>query len=507
MNDRSIDGMLHSIAKGTTITFLGTLVGTILTYLTKMVIARTFGPENYGLLRLGLSLMYIGSTLAIMGLNSGVARYISFYRAKSDYEGVKGTLISASKAVCILSAGIGTLLFLTSALLSSVFHESRLTRILWMLAIFFPFFSLNRVLLAGVRGFRRMDYIALSDNFIAKVGRLTLIVLAIIIGCDVLGLSVAYAFSFFIAPFTSFYFLKRCFRKEATWKKLDTRPLFSELFRFSYPLMIGESISQIRNQTDTIMLGYFTTASLVGIYNAALPIGRILQTGLNSINSIFMPSMADLYATEQLDEMQRMYKQVARWAFYLTFPLFLSMIIFPEEFLVLLFGRNYQSGRIALQILATGIFINAISGSFGETLIAVGKTKINMYLSVAGVLANFTLNFLLIPRFAINGAALATSISIVLICVGGMGYLFHSFQIQPFSWRHLQFIVILFALAAILYPMASYGNFHYGSWVVVPFSITLYLIGLFLFHITSGFDDVDKQILMKAFRKIIPYAS
>ena len=65
---------LRTIAKGAGIGFAGAMFGTAIGYLSRMVIARFLGPDEYGLISLGFAAMMIATTLSLMGLNSGVQR-------------------------------------------------------------------------------------------------------------------------------------------------------------------------------------------------------------------------------------------------------------------------------------------------------------------------------------------------------------------------------------------------------------------------------------------------
>ncbi|HFE63623.1 MAG TPA: hypothetical protein ENK14_04305, partial [Caldithrix sp.] len=73
------DQALKSVARGAGIFFIGIMLGRFLGYLIRMVIARLLGPEQYGLISLGISVVEISATLALFGLPTAINRYVPFY--------------------------------------------------------------------------------------------------------------------------------------------------------------------------------------------------------------------------------------------------------------------------------------------------------------------------------------------------------------------------------------------------------------------------------------------
>ena len=73
----------QQIAKGALITFLGLFIGKILSYVYVTIVAR-LGSSAYGILSLGFTITLFLVSIAMLGLNTGIVRYISFYIGKKD---------------------------------------------------------------------------------------------------------------------------------------------------------------------------------------------------------------------------------------------------------------------------------------------------------------------------------------------------------------------------------------------------------------------------------------
>ena len=104
---------LRKIAKGAGIAFTGTFIGTALGYLSRMIIARFLGASDYGLISLGFAVMNIAATLSLVGFNTGIQRFVSFYKGKGDEGRIKGTIFGALK-ICFPLSLIFTCLLYTS---------------------------------------------------------------------------------------------------------------------------------------------------------------------------------------------------------------------------------------------------------------------------------------------------------------------------------------------------------------------------------------------------------
>jgi O-antigen/teichoic acid export membrane protein len=97
----------------------------------------------------------------------------------------------------------------------------------------------------------------------------------------------------------------------------------------------------------------------------------------------------------------------------LASPILLAFIFLPGLVLTI-FGSEFRDGSSALTILALGQFVNVATGSVGYILIMTGHERTERNIAASFVLINAILNFILIPRLGIEGAALATATSLAL---------------------------------------------------------------------------------------------
>jgi len=485
---------LRTIAKGTGIGFAGAIFGTGVGYLSRMVIARFLGPEDYGLISLGFAVMMIGTTLSLMGLSSGVQRFVAYYQGKGDEERIKGTIISALKVAVPMSLFFMVVVVLGADWISiNIFHESDLTPVLMIFAIGIPFWTLTTIFNSVSIGFQKIEYNVYTTYIFKDSFKLIAIVSLLAAGYGVIGAAVGWVLAIVGMSVLAFYFLeKKVF--PIFNNTVKSILIHKELYYFSYPLIFVGILDMITGWTDTFMLGYFCTTSEVGIYNVALPTSKLLSMVLSPIGLIFGPVIVGLYAKERIDELRRTYSSVTKWIVSLVFPGFLLMVLFSDRILIILFGDAYVSGSTALSILAFSILVNAIVGPAVSVIGAYGRTKIIMWCSLFGASVNVVLNFFLIPMYGINGAAIATGFSLALISILHLFFAYRIGGVQPFRWSYAKPLFSSIIAVAAVYLVTQYVI----GVSIVSLIVMLFVFGLlyfFLLLVMKGFDEEDLVVM------------
>ena len=491
-----LDISLRKIAKGAGIGFTGTFIGMALGYLSRMVIARFLGASDYGLICLGFAAMSIAATLSLVGLPSGIVRYVSFHKGKGNKGKIKGTIISALKISIPISLILTLLVFFFADWISvNIFHESRLTSVLRIFSIAIPFYVLAQNFLYGTIGFQYIQYSVYTEHIFQNTFKIIAIVILLFLGFGVLGAACGWVLAIVSMPFLAFYFLeKKVFPVFNT--KIKAISMDKELFFFSFPLVFAGIAGLITAWTDTLMLGYFSTASDVGIYNAALPTARLLAIVGGSFGTIFMPVITELYVRNSLGELRDIYSAVTKWILSLTIPAFLLMAIFSKFVIKIMFGDEFITGATALSILAFAFLITSVMRPTDRILEVIGRTKIIMLCGFFVAALNVILNFFLIPIFGINGAAFATALSLILGVVLNFSVVYWITRVQPFKLNHLKPILSSIIAVLVVYVVIKYiiGVTLISIVLMLPVFLLLYF---FILLIMKGFEEGD-LIIMRA---------
>ncbi len=408
------DQALEKIAHGTILAFVGIFISKILGYAYRLIAAR-FGPAEYGLLSLGLALFNVLMIIAMLGLNQGVLRYISFYRTKKDYSNIKGTILSATGITTFFSLILATLVFLLSDwIANSFFHEPRLGLVFKIISFVIPFDAVKNILFNIIRAFENVTYEIYSRNIVETLTKVLFTLLFLILGYKLLGATIAFDLALLISFFMALFYTSKVFPQFNTTKASYT---LKKLLTYSLPLVINNLTILVMLWTDTLLIGYFKTPTDVGIYNAAAPTAAMMYLFPQALLALFLPVLTGLYAQNNLKDFNTVYRIAVKWITLTNAALLSLFILLSVPLLHLFFGASYISGAAVLIILSLGYFIYYIALISNNILLIYEKTTTILYASSAGSILNILLNILLIPHYGIAGAALATSLSYLVVSI------------------------------------------------------------------------------------------
>lgn len=496
-----LDKSLQKIAKGAGFVIIGTIIGRVFGYSSRIIIARFLGAADYGLITLGFAGMSIFATFSLVGMLQGIIRYVSFYKGNEDKERIKGTIISSLKITLPLSLFFAFILFYKADWISiNVFKDANLTAILKIFSIGIPFWVLAKNFLSCIVGFQDMKFPVFVEHVFHNAVKLALIIILIAFGFGVLGATWGWVLSIILMPFLAFYFLERkIFPIFNTKVKAVT--IERELFYFSFPLMLSGIAGMIMHWMDTLMIGYFRTPTEVGIYNAALPTAQIINTLPGSFNNIFLSVISELYAKNKLEVMRNTYSIVTKWMLLLISPAFLMILLFSDQIIKILFGAEYLSGTTALIILAFGSLITAALGPVNPILQTHGKTKIVMISDYFGAGINFLLNFLLVPIYGINGGAIATASSLTFSRIFGLIFVYKITKMHPFRRNFIKPIFASIIAASIIYVFKK-NIITVSLFILIMMFFVFLVLYFFLLLLIKGFEEEDLMIMRAIDQKL-----
>ena len=486
-------GYLKKIFSGAVIILIGTFISKFLSYGYRVLVGR-IGTEEYGLLSLGLAISGSLIVISTLGLNIGVQRYVSYYKGKLDDARIKGIITSSLKILLPLSLSFGLILFILSDLISiKFFHNANLSPILKILAISIPLTVLGDIFLNTIRAFQKVKYEVFTKNLGENFFKLLFTFIFIYLGLGVIGASIAYVIAVFFTFIATLYIVeKKIFPIFKT--KVKSIKSNKELLFYSIPLVLNTFVFLVILWTDTIMIGYFKNASEVGIYNAALPTAQLMLIIPNSLVVLFLPILTELYAQKKTEMFGSLYKTVTKWIFGSNLSLLIILVSFPKEILGILFGKEYTAGSEVLVIVSVCYFIFYLFLTSNRILLTLEKTKTVFYITLVGALTNVVLNLFFIPGYGINGAAIATGISLLIMALLLLVSAYKITKVIPFKYNYLKIVsAAIISFFIIKWLKEFFIPDSIISLIIVSLiSLLIYFIILF---VLKSFEKEDKEMI------------
>lgn len=446
MSDGERSSLVHSLMRSGGLVFVGLAFEMCVLFLAKILMARVLGPDAYGAVSLGLAVFTITSTLVLLGMNTGVSRFMPRDENVAVTRGVVVSALQITLPLAVVSGGV--LVVFAPTIARELFHDPATAPVIRVFALVVPLSVFTKLALGGIRGAKKTVPKVYLKNIVSPAVRLVAIGVFLSIGWHAVGIAWAYLVSYAIAGLIGLYYLHR-YTPVFTGRSYVSK--HRELLVFSTPLVISAAMALVFDKVDTLMLGYFGATSAVGIYNVVYPVAWALLMMLNAFRYLFMPALSELHSEAAYDEMARMYQVTTKWVFLSTLPPFLGLVLFPRTVLSVAFGSAYTEGSLALVVLSVAFFTHAVAGPNKESLTSVGRTRLIMYDNALVAAVNVGLNLILIPRFSYLGAAVATAVSYVLLNLLYSYQLYRETGIQPLSASQLRPGVITVGTVLVLY--------------------------------------------------------
>jgi O-antigen/teichoic acid export membrane protein len=188
-------------------------------------------------------------------------------------------------------------------------------------------------------------------------------------------------------------------------KKALSISLLKQLLRFGLPLIPAVLCVLVIDLSDRYILEFFSGLEQVGIYSLGYRLGMIMTLFVSAFRIAWPPFFLSVAEQEDAKEI---YSRVFTYFMLAGVTLFLGVSLYLKIVLHLFVGEQYWEASpvvpfILLSYLFYGLYVNCIVGVY-----ITKKTKPIPYVTGFAAAVNIVLNLLLIPRFGMMGAALAT---------------------------------------------------------------------------------------------------
>lgn len=485
-----LTGIDKSITGNVSLSLVGGLVSRALQFSIFIIIARSFGPEALGIFSFGLVILNLGGTVSKAGLDKAVLKFVPIYE-NEDKERLSGTIFLSLGASFGIGLVISGLLFMGADTINEYTISDYGSSInLFLVGI--PFMALMSVAAATTRGYLTTKYSVLIQDFVRSGLAILLVAAAAYIGNSIFDAIVGYVAAIVVAAILGLLILLKVgglgYKSTVVFEP-------RKIFIYSLPLMIGSLAQFLTGWTDIFMLGIFGTSREVGIYQAGYQTAAILGFVLVSVNSIFPPIASKLIDSRNMIELGRLYSSISKWVTYLTVFGYLVFIIYPEPILAI-FGQAFLEAKTLLFILGFMFVVNAGVGPAGYLLMMAEYERLEMINTIFAGTLNVFLNFVLIQRFGILGAAIATAISLTLINLARAIELRRFLALTP-EFRNYWKGVLGLSLSAIV--LLAGKEFQLPQWQGV---ILFGALSFFLFSVTLLYLDLDDNdwLLIRSIR-------
>ena len=399
------------------------------------IYTRIFNPEQYGIIELiGVSFTFLG---LFLNLGLDTAMFFYFNEEKSELERKKtlGTVLILKIGTNIL---VSLILILVAHKFSNFLFNSVEYRIFIVLAAITLIFTnissyFSNVFRINHQPWRYM-YISVTNVIISVIISITLVV---ILKMGLFGAYLASLSTAIIIFILSFILGNKYISFKFSLSRLI------ELLKYGLPLIPGSISIWVMNAGNRYFINNYLDLNQLGLYSIGFRIASIVTFFAFAVRMALGPAIYDI---AKKDEALEIYSKL--FILYSTFFYFLILLvsIFGREILTVLTTEQFIPGESVIFYLAVSA---AAFGMAQITSIGLAITKKTIHMSwpiMVGAVIALILNILLIPRFGIIGAAIATMVSLIVINI--IQYKF-SQKFYPIPFQIKKFLLLSMGVLGI----------------------------------------------------------
>lgn len=452
----------------------GAVVSAVANFVLIVVVTRSFDRDTAGFLFTGTSLFVVAEALCALGTATGMVYFIARYRALGSHRAARSIIVLGAGPVVAVSAVVAIVTFVFAPQVASQIVGPGTTdeavRFLRVLMAFLPFAAAYDLCIAASQGFHTMNPTVILEKVSRPVVQLLGVAVAGLLGAAWL-LPVAWAAPYAAGAFIVAWWLRRIVRADlaASGNRAGDvdGPSRREFWSYTAPRGIASAAQLSLQRLDIIMIAFMLGAAPAALYTAATRFLVVGQLGSQAIALAVQPKYAELIAHDDRHVTERVYRTTTAWIMSVTWPIHLLVAV-SAPIILKVFGAGYDEAWPVTVLLALTMLFATSCGMVTMLLVMAGKTSWNLINVLVALVANVSLNVLLIPVWGILGAAVAWSVSLILANALPLAQVGRLLGVNPFGRESLAVAVSCLACFALVPGLAWLGGGE--LWILVALS-------------------------------------
>lgn len=456
--------MYKRLIKDASLYSISSLLARGFSLITVPIFTRILSPADYGALDL-LSYFSVLAPLVIgLALDQAVARFYIDSDSEQKKKAIASTVLFYNIFIFVIFIPFYSPLaeFLSVQWLAGHVDKETVSLVFLFIWIRTIFYIANN----------QLKYLFLSKQFaFCNIGNTILSTLLCIIFIiynkwGVFGIFLGQAIGQGVFALVSICFARKSYALVFDWQTLK------KMLQYSLPLVPGTLSFFVMQYVDRYVLNELKGLTDVGVYGIGARLGSLVNLFLTGFQGAWHPIVMKTFREPDAPERFRV---VFNYYIFITSAIVLLLSLFGKEILELLTTSEFSKAFIIVPMMVLSAILASIAAYFTYGIQIAKKSSIRLFINASGLLLNIVLNYLLIYRLGIMGAALATTITFVYMAVIGMT-ISQKLYYVPYNIQNLLlvcFIVTMCSNAILVLP-------HEISLTMLLFKALLLILSLFI---------------------------
>jgi O-antigen/teichoic acid export membrane protein len=427
--------------KNTIITYIGILIGAVNII---FIQPKLLTPEELGLTRLLYDFAYIIGLAVPLGLPNIIVKFFPFFKDRNlKHNGFAGIILIVFLVGFIISAA--SLLFFKPAITSHYIDKASLFVHYFNFIIPFTFIvSAITITTAYCQALFKSTIPSFLNDICLRLGTIVITIMYfnkwitldyyvyIFIGLYAIELLVIVGYIVFVDTIS--FKPNKVVLKEHSVKKM---------MKFGLLLCLASFASIALRKVDVLFLGT-SSLELVAVYTTAIFIASFIEVPLGALERISHTKIADNFSKENYTEIEKIYKDSVKYLLIIGGLLFIGINTCTQYV--------YQIGHLpdvylqcidVVYIVSIAALINISTGINSAIMFYSKHYVLGTILLVGTLLVTILLNIILIPKYGIYGAAIASASGSLIYNFSKFSFIYYKFKFQPYTIKSLFILLII----------------------------------------------------------------
>ncbi len=268
------------------------------------------------------------------------------------------------------------------------------------------------------------------------------------------------------------------------------------IISYSIFIILSGSIANMLLDIDKNMLAKYVAIENIAYYSVAIFIATVISVPSRAMHQITYPITAKLMTENKHNELNDLYKRTSI-TLQLVGGLVLVGILVNVNQLYFLLPKSYSGGIFVVFAIGLTKYLDLILGINNSIIFNSKYYKAVLFLGLLLAFLAITLNMILIPKYGINGAAIATLIAITLYSVSKLLFVVLKMKLFPFTSKTLaSFGILLFVFFGFYFwefPFQTIINIVLKSVLVT----LIYVYVSYKLKISDDFNHIIDSVIRK----------
>ncbi|WP_333809573.1 lipopolysaccharide biosynthesis protein [Flavobacterium sp.] len=274
-----------------------------------------------------------------------------------------------------------------------------------------------------------------------------------------------------------------------------------EIFVFTIFIILSASVANMLLDIDKYMINQFLKIENIAFYSLAVYLAMVISVPQRAMHQITFPITAKLMSENKWEELNELYKKSSVTLQVIGGLIYVGILVNIKQIYEFLPDEGYDKGLFVVFTIGLSKYFDVILGNNNSIIFNSKYYKMVLFLGVLLVFVVVGLNFIFIPLYGINGAALATLIAIGMYSLAKLLFVVLKMKLFPFTKN----TIVSLVLAIITFGVFYYWDFNFHPFlniILKSILVTIFYLGLsYYLKISSDINFVMNSVFKRIWKK------